>query len=236
MNRLCSICARGGSKGVPQKNLKLINGLPLIAYSILQAEKSGLFSHIAVSSDSEEILEAASKYATVIKIRRPEAMATDSAPKLPVIQHCFLEAEKISGVSFATAVDLDATSPLRSVQDIADCVRLIEENPEADNLVTAMPARRSPYFNLIELTPEGYVGISKSLTSTIVRRQDAPQCFDMNASIYAWSREKLVAATKVLMPKTILHTMPEERSIDIDSPLDFKIVQMLLLERQGVLL
>ena len=231
MNRLCSICARGGSKGVPNKNISNMNGLSLLSMSIIQARKSGLFSHIAVSSDSDEILNIAKEAGSVILVKRPDEMATDTAGKLPVIQHCFREAEKITGMRFETGVDLDATSPLRSVDDIIQSVKLLEDHPDADNLVTVMHARRSPYFNLLEMDQAGYVHLSKQLQGTILRRQDSPKCFDMNASIYIWKREKLLNTEKVLLPKTIFYLMPEERSIDIVSPLDYKIVEMLLKDR-----
>lgn len=233
MRRLCSICARGGSKGVPNKNLRTIGGIPLIGFSVIQAARSGLFTHIAVSSDSPEILAAANDYADIIPILRPATMATDTAPKLPVIQQCFTEVEKTTGIRFETAVDIDATSPLRSVDDLVAAVKLLESRSDADNLITAMPARRSPYFNLVEQQDDGYVQLSKKLSSSIIRRQDAPPSYDMNASIYVWERSKLLSAEKVVGAKTILYVMPEERSIDIDSALDFRIVEMLLLERMA---
>jgi N-acylneuraminate cytidylyltransferase/CMP-N,N'-diacetyllegionaminic acid synthase len=176
-------------------------------------------------------LAAAKDYADIVPILRPASMATDTAPKLPVIQHCFTEVEKTTGMRFETAVDIDATSPLRSVDDLIAAVKLLESHPEADNLITAMPARRSPYFNLVEQQADGYVQLSKGMNSSIVRRQDAPPSYDMNASIYVWERSKLLSAEKVVSAKTILYVMPEERSIDIDSALDFRIVEMLLLER-----
>lgn len=231
-NRLCTICARGGSKGVPGKNLRSIAGLPLIAYSIKQALESKLFSHIAVSSDSGEILAAAKKAGANLLIERPATLATDTSPKLPVIQHCAKEAERISGLLFDTFVDLDATSPLRLPQDIENAVRLLESK-KFSNIVTGAKARRSPYFNLVEMNADGTVHLSKPLPQNIVRRQDAPPCFDMNASIYAWSRAHLFESPKVLDENTGFYEMPEERSIDIDSELDFKIVSMLLSERYG---
>lgn len=227
MKRICTICARGGSKGVKGKNLRTIGGLPLIAHSLRQARSSELFEIIAVSSDSAEILETAHAHGATHLVERPPGMATDTAAKLPVIRHCVEQAEAQTQLRFDTCVDLDATSPLRSMQDIREAVRLLEDN-QAPNVITAMPARRSPYFNMIELHEDGSVGLSKPVDKPFVRRQDAPKCFDMNASIYVWARETLMSQTGLFNRGTRLYVMPEERSIDIDSELDFLFVDFLL--------
>lgn len=235
MNRICTICARGGSKGVENKNIKLLAGKPLIAHSILQAKESGLFDSIAVSSDSSEILEVANTFGADILVRRPMELATDQAAKLPVIQHCLIEAEEQLGRQFDVIVDLDATSPLRSIEDIQTAVSIYELDIEADNLITGAPSRRSPYFNLVEVDREGNATLSKMLDTQVIRRQDAPKCYDMNASIYIWRRETLLNSSTVFLKRTVLYEMPEERSIDIDSPLDFEFVSFLA-ERRGLLL
>jgi len=232
MKRLCTICARGGSKGVKGKNLRPLFGKPLLAYSIEQAKASGLFELIAVSSDSDLILETARDWGADCVVKRPDELATDQAAKLPVIQHCVAEVERVHGQTFDTFVDLDATSPLRSVDDIRAAVALMEEG-DAMNVITAMPARRSPYFNLVELNAAGFVELSKPLAMPVVRRQDAPKCFDMNASIYVWRRSVLLESKSIFTNKTALHVMPEERSIDIDSELDFSFVEFILSRNLG---
>lgn len=224
--RLCTICARGGSKGVPNKNLKIIGGLPLLAHSIKQAKESALFDKIAVSSDSDEILKVAIAHGADYAIKRPDELATDTAAKIPVILHCAKESERISGLSFDTFVDLDCTSPLRVPSDIVGVVTLLE-GEDCQNVITGMPARRSPYFNLVEET-NGHVQLVKKLDRPITRRQDAPKCYDMNASIYAWKREYFFDIKSVFTEKTKIFVMPEERSIDIDSPLDFDFVKFLM--------
>lgn len=231
MKRLCTICARGGSKGVKNKNLRIIAGKPLIAHTIAQALQSGLFCDISVSSDSDDILRTASEYGVKYLVRRPDELATDTAPKLPVIRHCVEEAEKLSGVVYDVVVDLDATSPLRLPSDIVGAVSLLETQHVA-NVITGAPARRSPYFNLVEENEHGVVGLAKRPEKPIVRRQDAPRCFDMNASIYVWQRDALVNGAGVFNSDTRLFEMPEERSIDIDSELDFDIVELLLTRRE----
>ena len=231
MKRLCSICARGGSKGVPGKNLRLLSGRPLIAHSIEQAKASGQFVAIAVSSDSSDILSAAGTWGADLLIERPPELASDVAPKVPAIRHCARTAEDRLGIAFDTFVDLDATSPLRHPEDIRGAVAALEASTAA-NLVTGMPSRRSPYFNLVEMNERGRVALSKTAAGTVTRRQDAPVCFDLNASIYVWRRWVLLdGLATVIGNDTILFEMPEERSIDIDSELDFRIVAMLMNER-----
>jgi N-acylneuraminate cytidylyltransferase/CMP-N,N'-diacetyllegionaminic acid synthase len=235
MKRLCSVCARGGSKGVPNKNIRPLLGKPLLIHSLDQARQSGLFDCIVVSSDSKEILQIAGEWGVDHAIERPEELATDFAPKLPVIQHCFQTAETLSGMTFYTAVDLDATSPLRNQADLKGVVDLLESNGTATTVITGTPARRSPYFNLIELDESGNVHLSgkrQNIDGTIVRRQDAQPCFDMNASIYAWWRDSLLKARHVIQSSTRLYVMPEERSVDIDSELDFRWVEFLMNEQQ----
>ena len=230
MKRLCTICARGGSKGVKGKNVRLLQGKPLIAYSVEQARASGLFDAIAVSSDSDQILDIAQSLGVNYLIRRPAELATDQAAKLPVIRHCVAQVERLSGWRFETLVDLDATSPLRLSEDIEGAVALLEGS-DVGNVITAMPARSSPYFNLVELNAAGFVGLSKPPAASIVRRQDAPPCYDMNASIYVWQHDVLFTTDSVFNPDSKLYVMPEERSIDIDSELDFKLVDLLMQER-----
>jgi N-acylneuraminate cytidylyltransferase/CMP-N,N'-diacetyllegionaminic acid synthase len=227
MKRLCTICARGGSKGVLNKNLRLINDKPLIYYTLKQALESGIFDVVAVSSDSEDILQIAKKFGAQIVIKRPEELATDTAAKLPVIVHAAKQAEELSSLQFDTFVDLDCTSPLRNIDDILGAVELLESGG-ISNVITGTPARRSPYFNLVEDKGDGYVGISKTSATPITRRQDAPNCYDMNASIYVWTRKTLFNEQKLFLDNTKIYVMPEERSLDIDSEFDFLIVSFLL--------
>jgi N-acylneuraminate cytidylyltransferase/CMP-N,N'-diacetyllegionaminic acid synthase len=227
MKRLCTICARGGSKGVKGKNVRMLLGKPLIAHSLEQARAAGLFEALAVSSDSDEILDLARQWGCDYLIKRPDELSTDQAAKLPVIRHCVVEVERLTGQAFDTLVDLDATSPLRIPEDICQAVNLLEASG-AGNVITAMPARRSPYFNLVELDANGIVHLSKPLQSAVVRRQDAPKCYDMNASIYVWRRDVLLSGDALFNSDTRLYVMPEERSIDIDSELDFRFVESLM--------
>jgi CMP-N,N'-diacetyllegionaminic acid synthase len=231
MKLICSICARGGSKGVKDKNIRQLMGKPLIAYTIEQAQSCKLFDVIAVSSDSDAILEVARNHGIDYLIKRPDELATDQIGKMPAIRHCVTEVEKLTGMTFDLMVDLDATSPLRSIDDIRNAVAAMTDSG-AENLITAMPARRSPYFNLIELDSENRVVLSKASEIQILRRQDAPQCFDMNASIYIWNRQSFIQKESIFNTDTKLFVMPEERSIDIDSELDFEYVEFIMLRRK----
>jgi CMP-N,N'-diacetyllegionaminic acid synthase len=229
VSALCTICARGGSKGVVNKNIRNLQGLPLIAWSIAQARQAGIFDLIAVSSDSEAILAAARDAGADLMIARPAELATDTAGKIAAIRHCVQAAEAQAGRRFEILVDLDATSPLRTPGDIVAAVALLRER-KAPNVITAMPARRSPYFNMVEVDGNGALSLVKPLPAAVVRRQDAPQCFDMNASIYVWRHDDLFADPPIFKAATALYVMPEERSIDIDSELDFRVVETIMAE------
>ena len=204
-----------------------MNGKPLLAHSIEQARQSGLFLAIAVSSDSAEVLHVARAWGADILVTRPAELATDRSAKIPAIRHCMLEAERILDRKCEVLVDLDATSPLRLASDICAVVELLR-NSNASIIITGAEARRSPYFNLVELDGENVPHLSKSLKSAVVRRQDAPACYDMNASIYAWRREALVERDTLFHPDTRLYVMPPDRSIDIDSDFDFRLVEFVL--------
>jgi CMP-N,N'-diacetyllegionaminic acid synthase len=230
MTLLCTICARGGSKGVVGKNGRELLGKPLLAWTIEQARQTGLFEAIAFSSDSDLLLATALKAGADIAVKRPDAMASDTAPKLPAIRHCLEQAIARTGNTPDIFVDLDVTSPLRLASDITGAVKLLKESG-ARNVITGAPARRSPYFNLVEARADGTVGLSKPVDPPITRRQEAPRCFDMNASIYAWRVAAFLVNPAVFYPDTQLFEMPEERSVDIDSDLDFTLVDLLLRKR-----
>lgn len=224
---LCTICARGGSKGVKNKNIKKINGKPLIAYTIEQAKATQLFEHIVVSTDSDEIIKTAKEYGAEVFFKRESRMASDTAGKLDVIKDAFERSENHYKTQFDYLIDLDATAPLREVNDIIASFEQMKVNNNS-NLITAMPSRRSPYFNLVEVNQQGQVMLSKQLSQSIVRRQDAPQTYDMNASIYIWKRDTILNENSLFLDNTSLYVMPEERSIDIDNELDFEFVEFLM--------
>ncbi|NBN96378.1 MAG: acylneuraminate cytidylyltransferase family protein [Acidimicrobiia bacterium] len=232
MRRLAVICARAGSKGVPNKNLRLLGGVPLIVHTIRQAQACSLLDNIAVSSDSEEILKTAEGYGIKHLIQRPTEMATDVASKVPAIRHCVQEVEKTTE-QFDLIADLDCTVPFRLVSDIVGAFELIERRG-VSTLISGTTARKLPYFNIVELTTEGFVRISKTTTPPLVRRQDSPPCFDMNASIHIWRRQALFSSDARFHDDTVLFEMPLERSIDIDTEIEF-VINELLMKKYGLI-
>lgn len=224
---ICSICVRRGSKGVAGKNIRPMHGKPLLAHTIGHAKQSGLFSCIAVSSDSQDILDIAQAYGADHTVRRPDHLATDTSAKPPAMRHCVESAEAQMGRQFELIVDLDATSPLRIADDICNAVGMLLETG-AGNVITGTPSHRSPYFNMVEEKKDGTVGICKPLQDAIVRRQDAPACYDMNASIYVWNRRTFFEGPEIFRDDTRIYVMPPERSIDIDSELDWELVEFLM--------
>lgn len=232
MRRLATILARGGSKGVPGKNLRPLAGRPLIAHTILHAFASGLFDAVAVSSDSEAILAAARAAGITDLVRRPAAMATDEAAKIPALRHCVAEMESRTGMPFDVVVDLQPTSPLRTPDDIRDAVAM-QARLGCSNVISGTEAAASPYFNLVERQADGSVTLSKRLASDAVRRQDAPRCFALNGAIYVWRRDALMTGDGLWFADTHLYEMPPERSADIDTEFDFAFAEFLLHRRQG---
>ena len=227
MIRMASLCVRGGSKGVKGKNSLLLNGEPLLTHTLKQIFDSCLFDYVAVSSDDDNLLKIASDYGCKDIVIRPGVMATDNAPKLPVVRHCVEQIEKRYDTNMDICVDFDATSPLRNIEDIVSVVQLCEEK-SVSNVITGMPSRRSPYFNMVELDNNSAPYLSKKPEKSVVRRQDSPKCYDMNASIYAWKRDVLFNNNSIFLDNTRLYVMPEERSIDIDTPIDLKFVEYLM--------
>lgn len=223
MSTIATICARGGSKGVPSKNIRPLAGKPLIVHTIEQALACPGINGVFISTDSEQIARVAESAGAIIPFMRPPELATDSAPKVPVIQH-LVDHLIDHGKHVETVVDLDPTSPLRVVSDIENCLAMLED--DIDLVITGFEAEKNPYFNMVERKPDGSIGVVKPPDSTVSGRQAAPKVFSMNASIYVWRPEAL--ARGLWQNRIRLYEMPRERSIDIDSELDFMLVQMLM--------
>ncbi|MCX2683728.1 acylneuraminate cytidylyltransferase family protein [Campylobacter sp. MIT 21-1685] len=226
-NVLCTICARGGSKGLANKNIKKINGLECIAYSIIQAQNSGLFEHIVISTDSDEIAKVALNYGAEVFFKRDEALASDSAAKILAIRDCLLKSEEYFHKHFENIIDLDASAPLRSSTDIQKAYELFEKEKK-ENLITATPARRNPYFNLVEIKDNSVELCKKKQADT---RQESPKCYDMNASIYIFKRQRLLESDDFFGKQTSLYVMDESTAFDIDSEFDFELVEFLITKK-----
>jgi CMP-N,N'-diacetyllegionaminic acid synthase len=228
MRTIATICARGGSVGVPRKNIRPLAGRPLIAHTIAQALAAPGIDAVYVSTDDSEIAEVARQYGATVPFLRPAALATSQAAKVPVIQHL---CEWVAGHDgeFDRIIDLDPTSPLRTVDDIQACLSLLDADTSA--VITTFESEKNPYFNMVEVKADGQIGLVCKGPEGIVARQLAPHVYSMNASIYVWHRHTLTNG--LWNGRLKMHVMPRERSIDIDSPLDFKIVEMLLAEQAG---
>jgi len=227
--RMCTICVRAGSKGIPGKNMADFLGKPLMAHSIEQALESGAFAVVAVSSDSQDYLDIGTSYGAHHAVLRPAELANDQAAKLPVIRHCVETVEQRTGAKYDTIVDLQVTSPLRISDDITGAISLLENNGQTENVITGCAAKSSPYFTIVERKDNGKIYLSKSLDRPVIRRQDTPDCFDINGSVYAWRRDVLFTkdggSDGVVLAHTALYEMSEHRSIDIDTLLDFKFAE-----------
>jgi CMP-N-acetylneuraminic acid synthetase len=226
-NIIATICARGGSKGIKNKNIRTLHGKPLIAYTIETAKESKLFSTIVLSTDSENILKIGKDFGVEAPFLRPAELANDYIPKFSSIKHAVLFMEEYKNEHYDIIVDLDPTSPLRTISDLEGCInKLIDTG--ADSIITGYKAYKNPYFNMLEINKSGYVGLSKSSEKPIFRRQDAPSVYAMNASIYVMWKDLFLNRMNFITDKTMLYLMPEERSIDIDREIDFKFIEFLL--------
>ena len=225
MKILKTICARGGSKGVKNKNIRKLAKKPLIAYTIEYFKKWGKADRIVCSTDSKKIAEVAKKYGAEIPYMRPAELASDNSSKLHVLQHLLNFCEKQDNIKYDIIVDLDPTSPLRKKSFLEEAFKKFIDS-DAYNLYSVCRARKNPYFNMVEVDEKGYAHLCKE--SNVVCRQDAAAVFEMNASIYIYKHDFLLQTNTIHSNKTIIYEMPEVTSIDINTELDFLIVEFLI--------
>ena len=225
MNILCTICARGGSSNLKNKNLKLVNGHPLIAYTVKQAVNSKLFKNIIISTDSVKIKNIAIKYGASSIFVRPNKLSNNTAGKLDVIKHALIKAESYFNYKYDYVCDLDVTSPLREISDIKLAFKTFRKF-DSDNLFSVISARKNPYFNIIKKKNNSFLPVSP-LKKIVFRRQDAPKVFEMNASIYFWKRKSLLNSNSVFLKNTSIYKM-NEYAIDIDNKYDFEFINSIV--------
>ena len=225
MKILGTICARGGSRGVKDKNIRDLVGKPLVAHTIEYFKKWDKTDRIVCSTDSKRIAEVAKKYGAEIPCMRPRELARDNTFKLHVLQHIVKFCEKQDDTKYDIIVDLDPTAPLRKRSFLKEAFKKFIES-EANNLYSVRKARKNPYFNMVELDKNGYAHLCKE--SNVVCRQEAAVVYEINASIYIYNRDFLLNTDTLHSDKTIIYEMPDIASIDIDSELDFNYVEYLI--------
>ena len=224
---LVTICARGGSKGVPGKNIRPLLGKPLIQYTIHKALDWGPASHVVVSTDSEQIAAVARECGAEVPFMRPAELSTDTAGKIPVIRHALKSSESYFGETFTIVVDLDVTCPVRTVEDLYRALTLFQrERPKT--LFSVVPARRNPYFNMVE-DQDGRAVLVKPPDASVIRRQDAPIVYDLNSNIYFYRRDYLLDEenNSAISDGSVLFIMDELSATDIDREIDFQLVELM---------
>ncbi len=225
---LGSICSRGGSKGLPGKNLKPLLGKPLIEYTIETGLKSTLIEELIVATDSKSIAAIARSAGAVVPFMRPAELATDTANKWDVFKHLCESWELINGKMIDYLVDLDVTVPLKTEHDIDEAIRMALSYPETDVVITGYDPERNPYFNMMELTNDGSCQIVKKSTKPIVRRQDAPKIYSLTPAAFVIKRSAIFNFTHWSQGRCRVYHMDRYRAIDIDTQFDFELVEFIM--------
>ncbi len=224
---LGSICIRGGSKGVPKKNIKILNGHPLLYYTINCANQSSLLDDLVVSSDDEEMLAIAQQLGAEKIIKRPDHLASDTSSKWDVFIHLVEEYEASMGKTVDYLVDLDVTVPLRKPEHIEGAIQMILDN-DTDVVITGYEPERNPYFNMMELNDGKYASMVKKSDKPIVRRQDAPVVFSLTPAVYVVKKEALYQFKHWSEARCMIYEIPRQNAVDIDTEFDFKLVEFLM--------
>lgn len=235
MTILCVIGARGGSQGLPGKNVRPLLGKPLIAWSIGQALATPEIDHVVVSTDSQAIADAALAAGATVPFLRPDDLSGGAVGKFQVWQHALTVCEAEYGESFEAVVDLDCTNPLRDVADISAAIAQFRagQTHGLDAVFSVCEARKNPYFNLVEPDAKGALRMSKTLGATVVARQEAPPVYEHVASLYVLSPDYLRKASHLLDGHAEGYDIGQSKSFDIDSEFDYRIVEYLMNEKHG---
>ena len=230
MNLLITICARGGSKGIPGKNIKVINNKPLIAYTIEAAQEFALRHNadISLSTDSKKIREVAAIYGLHTDYTRPHELATDAAGKIDVIASLVNYQEGLLNKEYDFILDLDITSPLRTQEDLEKAFGELVANRKAINIFSANPAARNPYFNMVEKGLGGFVRLVKN-SGQIKSRQAAPKVYDMNASFYFFRRAFFREGHETTITDKSLVYVMDHLCFDLDELHDFTIMDLMMI-------
>lgn len=234
MKILITLCARGGSKGIPGKNIIDINGKPLIAYSI-ELAKNLLPQHqvdIALSTDAKEIKNVAKEWGLSTTYNRPLELASDKAGKVQTIHDLLYFEEKRQNKGYDYILDLDVSSPLRTKEDIENAFELIHSDKNALSLFSVNQSHRNPYFNMVEQNEEGYFDLVKKLPKSVLSRQTSPLVYDLNASFY-WYRRSFFdkGLTTPITPKSLVYEM-DHICFDLDHQDDLLYLKFLIKEQR----
>lgn len=221
------IPARGGSQGVPGKNIRLINGKPLICYAIECGLVCPSIDKLVVSTDSREIADIAKKCGAVTPFLRPSHLAQNTTPMLPVLEHALREAEKIYSCTVEAIVLLDPTAPLRTREDVEGAIALYRKDG-VDAVISGNVACRNPYFNMVALDSGGYARLVVESNPPYGRRQDAPEVFDLNTIVWIFSRKTILEEKARIPKRSRLFIVPSERAIDLDNESDFQLLDAIL--------
>ena len=231
MKYIALVCARGGSKGVPRKNIRLLGGRPLIGWSVQTAKSVERISKLIVSTDSEEIAQIAREEGALVPFIRPYELAQDDSPEWLVWCHALEYLKGNGDEDIDGLVIIPPTAPLRSVQDIENCLDEFEKG-NVDVVITVSNAHRSPFFNMIKNSEDGFSSLVIPPTEAIIRRQDAPKVFDMTTVAYVVRPDFLMQHTSLFEGSVRSVHVPLERALDIDTMLDFKIAECLISTKQ----
>ena len=216
------VFARGGSKGLPKKNALELGGIPLIAHSILQAREVSAISKVYVSTDDRQLIQIAKQFGAEV-IKRPQELASDSAPEIEAWKHAITHLKSI-GEEFDVFVSLPATSPLRSIEDIKSSIEALDD--DTDSVITVTAASRNPYFNMVVKNRNGNCEIMIG-SSGFSRRQDAPAAYDITTVAYVMRPSRIMAGNGVLEGVVKSIDVPKERAVDIDDIWDFKFAELI---------
>jgi len=230
MDILLTICARGGSKGIPGKNIKMMNGKPLIWYTIQTArmfQKRVPNVDIVLSTDSDEIRRVAKECGLDSDYKRPDYLANDTCGKIDAIKDVLLHYEQQYGKRYDYLLDMDVTSPLRTVDDLLAAFKIIEEEKAAINLYSVSPAGRNPYFNMVEKKANGFYNLVKD-DVLYLSRQVAPVVYEQNGSFYYYRREFFDLGYKGCdTDRSTIYLVPHT-CFDLDNPFDFEFMSFLM--------
>ena len=232
MRAVAFIFARGGSKGLPGKNIRSLGGKPLIAWSIQHALAVERIERIIVSTDSEEIAAVARGHGAEVPFLRPVELARDDSPEWLAWRHALNYVCETTGQQSEVMVSIPTTAPLRIALDIENCLDEYEKGG-ADMVITVTDAHRSPYFNMVKTNADGTVGLVIPPQSIVARRQDAPPVYDMATVCYVANPEFVMTHNATFEGRVRAVHVPAERAIDIDTLLDFQIAESLLNIREN---